>query len=426
VLQEFCYAVEDTPLFCKSCQGVFLHSLKACKPLRPGLPAAPQEPILMICHHCRQAQVFVASEFQQFSPAPLEQSTFKIAGHNRLLVGDSVYIPGESYTGTIKSRFRTGTQEVFVITQTNGQEIRWTANTNQPYGENALEHFRLIPTAAAETRIGDSIYHTIRQRFGRAVGLLFGKETQLVIQLEDEAILLLSLPETRRIPDNQTLKKVATQTLQESFPDYLECIHLEAGQGILYARGTCHTLPEVMTLQTILGQIPGIRGVVTLLSVQPESSREDSWICEQIHNVLLALSPAPFAIQVDCTQAEATVRGCYRNEQIRLDAQSAIIKIPGLRRLNLELRNRPLDESGDREKSLLVAQALRRNATLKGIHIQIFTWNGVTHLEGLVSSSLQRNAAALAAMWAGRNFRIENLLRIGKSNDLGEPFIRVV
>ena len=418
--------MEDTPLFCKGCQGVFLHSLKARSPLRPGVPAPPQEPILIQCHHCRQVQIFVAGEFHQFSTPPLENSVFKIAGYSRLQVRDALFIPGQPHTGIIKSRFRSGNQEVFVVTLATGQEVRWSPVPNQAYGENAQEYFRLLPNAVADTRVGDLIYHTLRERFGRAVGLLFGKDTQLVVQLEDEMLLLLTLPETRRIPDNHTLQQQALACLQNRYPQLLEGVHLDAGQGMLYARGTCQSLPESLQLRALLGAIPGARGAVTLLSVQPNTQFDDQSLRDHIHTQLLTLSPAPFGIQVECTKAEAQVRGFCRQDQTRQDIYDALIAIPGLRNLQLDLRTRPQDESGDRDKSLLVAQALRRNATLKGVHIQIFTWNGITHLEGIVSSSLQRNAAALAAMWAGRNFRIENLLRIGKSNLLGDAFIRVV
>jgi osmotically-inducible protein OsmY len=93
----------------------------------------------------------------------------------------------------------------------------------------------------------------------------------------------------------------------------------------------------------------------------------------------------------------------------------------------LDLRLRPHDEPGEREKAQTVAQALRSNATLKEARIRVFSQNGILFLEGFVRSSLQRNAAALAAMWAGRNFKIENKLRIIRIPLAGKqaPFIKV-
>jgi hypothetical protein len=365
----------------------------------------------------------VADEFHSFSPPAPEGHVFKILGRSRLQVKDYVYVPGQPVTGIVKSRFRSAGQEFFIITQSTGQEIR--IQSSQASNEEAQEAFRLLPFAVGETRIGDSIYHTIREKFGKAVGLVFSRESKLVVQLEDETILLLALPASRQIPENRELSNRAHLLLTQTHPEALAGIHLEAGQGILYARGTCASLIDAIALRKTLQSIPSSRGTVDIVSVQPLHPVADDTIIEALQDIAFCSEYPIFGIDVQCKEGMATVNGYCRQATVPAELQERIEAIPGLRGLQLQLLHRPQDAPGDREKALAVGQALRRNATIKDSTIRIYSWNGVIHLEGVVRSTLQRNAAALAAMWAGRNFKIVNHLRISRQHSEHSYYVKV-
>ncbi|HSQ41660.1 MAG TPA: BON domain-containing protein [Fibrobacteraceae bacterium] len=391
---------------------MFLHSLKAREPLYTGVAAPSREPILATCHHCRQSLIYVADEFRDFSAPPLEGSLCKIAGRSRLQVKDTVYIPGASCVGRIKSRFRSGHQESFVISMESGEEERWSPAAQMTYGENALEGYRLLPTSAAETRIGDLVYHVTREKFGRAVGLLYGRETRLVVQFEDEGLLLVTLPEYRNIPENRILVQEAREWVSHHLPYSLDRISLDAGQGVVYVRGTCSSLPEAEELRQGLRQLPLARGAVDLLVVEPTRQISDEALSAQVWHTLMQPGIGLLGVRLQCSQGQVAISAFYREEPARIRARQLISAIPGIRDLHLELRLRPMEESPIQDRVRAVAQAMRRNSSLHGARIRVYSLEGAIYLEGFVISGLQRNAASLAAMWAGRNFLVDNQLQI--------------
>lgn len=425
MLQAFRYAIEDCPLFCRACQGMFLHTLRAQQLLRPGIPAPAREPILITCHHCRQSQVFVAGEFRNYSPPIPEGLGCKIAGKSRLQVRDRVYVPGQAFAGSVKSRFRTGNQETFVIILDSGDEYRYTCQCQQEYADDALDIYQLLPFSVGSIRIGDPVFHPGRNSFGHAVGLLFGKESKLVVLLQDETLLLTALPESRQIPENKQLTTKALEILGVDNQEMIESVHLEAGQGILYARGTCPSLPIAHKFRDTLDSVPCSRGTVVLLSVEPSVRVPDAILEEQLFDILLSPTYPIFQVKIQCDQGIAVIELFSRQENIASILQSRIEATPGIRGLQLNIRHRPQEEMGERDKAQIVAHALRRNATLHDSRIRIYLNQGIIHLEGAVTSSLQRNAAGLAARWAGRNFRVENLIRIVKNEPSSPAFIKV-
>jgi|GEM_PF-2931923 len=424
MLQAFSHSIVDLPLFCRSCQGVFPHTIKSRIVLRPGAPAEPKEPLLVICHRCNLPQIFVADEFSAFSPVPATGMLFKIPGRSRLVVKDYVYIPGQPVTGVVKSRFRTGDQEIFTVVQSTGEELRIQSPRQIP-NDAPPEGFRLLPYAVGDARIGDEIYHTGRDKFGKAIGLIFGRESKLVVQLDDDTLLLLALPPAKQIPDNRELTQVAHELLLTLSPKAVNGIHLEAGLGILYARGTCSTLPYATALRKTLQQVPNSRGAVDIIAIDPTNHVPDELLIQGLYDILLRNEHPIFGIEVICEQGLATVTGYCRNVSSELELSMELEALPGLRGLHLLLQLRPQDAPGDRERALTVGQALRHNATLRDTIIRIYSFDGVIHLEGIVHSTLQRNAAALAAMWAGRNFKIANHLRVEKKHVSPSIYIKV-
>jgi len=424
VIEAFRFAIEDTPLFCKTCQGIFLHTLKAREALRPGVPAPAQEPILIVCHHCRQAQIFVANEFRNYSPAPLEGTVYKIPGRSRLQVKDAVYLPGQPCPGIIKSRFRAGNLETFVITLASGIEIQWSQKGQQNYSENAQEGYRLIPFDLGNTRIGDLIFHTSREKRGRAIGLIFGKESKLAIQLEDETLLLITLEKNRQIPENQALIDLATASLATLGLLSTSTINIDAGQGILYARGSCLSLHVAQKIRACLNRVTLARGFVDLLDVKP-TQVPDTQIIEQIMNLLLRKDLPIFGIQIECCDGFASVQGYCRKENSNNQAFRLLESITGLRNLRVDLKLRPSEDPTDELRIQSVVQALLRNNNLKNAKIRIYSQKGTIHLEGIVHSNLQRSAAHLAAAWADRNFKICNDISVQKTSEIVDPFIIV-
>ncbi len=419
----FPYEQVEAPLFCPSCQSIMRHDVRSQLRMQDHQPSLLHSPLHFRCQTCQHGQIYFAREVASFSP-PLGM-WHKIAGHHRLIVKDEVYVPGYDFPGQIKSRYRSGSQEIFVITQPDGTEKRWTTDY-APDFELPLERVRLLPLAAADTLVGDAIWHAGREQPGKAVGMVFGNPSKLIIQLHNGTLLTLPLPDSRTVADNTDLHKLAISLLKAFFPPEAGNLQVDAASGILHVRGTCDSLQRWIDLRRKMKTLPQCRGLVELVAIQPSEFIADEEIEKACRNSMLAPHYGIFNLKVHCSKGQCRVDAFCRNDSQRIEAIEAIESVPGLCSLEAEILTRPDDNHSDRERSLQVAQALRNNNTLKHCVIRVHCYEGLTQLEGIVSSQMQRNIAGMAAMWAGRKFRIDNQLRVEPNYPYTSPNIRVV
>lgn len=91
-----------------------------------------------------------------------------------------------------------------------------------------------------------------------------------------------------------------------------------------------------------------------------------------------------------------------------------LVPIIGITNIHLKLSKKESSNFGDREKTRMVVQALKKSAALSSARINVHTIEGIIYLEGEVNNSLQKNTATFSAMWAGKNLSVINNLRIVK------------
>jgi len=402
------------PLFCKGCATVLPHRVLSRTPITGREVLAPRTAVLCECTHCRGVQMLAAQEFASWAPI-CPDSFCKVLGRGHLLAGDWVYVPGRPRPGRVKAVFRAQGQERIVITYEDGTEERVARTLHSaeviPTGDSKLVGYRLLPFQVAQTRIGDSIYHVHRESFGTAVGFQFGRESKLVIQLESGVLLFIALPPELQIADNVGLTAFVREQLHTSCPNLPSSLEINAAQGMAYLMGS---VPDLATLHLVINQchtMPGLRAVVDAVLVEPREPQTDAALENRVHELLASKSIPLIRGVVHCENGYLTIRGYYRKPGIPSELRGLLEREP-LRGLDLDLSYRPTEDPADKIRSQAVNQALRKHTRLQGARIRANALDGVVFLEGVVSSTLQKNQATLAAMIAGRNLKVENHLRV--------------
>lgn len=422
---DFRIPVEDTLLFCRHCQKVCKHTLQARYKLVSGVPAPRGEPLTATCQQCSHSQFYFCGEFRFFSEPPAKDGAFKIAGRSRLVVKDNVYVPGSPTPGVVQKRFRQNQQETFCILQDDGSEQQYQQTLPSQYSEDALLEWLLIPLHLNTILIGDPVYHIKRNQFGHTVGMIFGRETKLVVQLENNTLLLIVLPNSRQIADNNTLTKAMQNLLVHSLPNIHQHIQIQSGQGILFLSGVCSHLKEVRKIRDLSQQMEGCRGIVDHINVQPLIHISDDILTQQMLSAAIHNQGAIFGLEVRCQNAHASIKAFCRTENARSELLDTLESIDGLQKLDFDVRLRLNDPVQERERTQAVAQALRKNSTLRNAQIRVSSINGMLLLEGFVASNMQKGTASIASVWSGKNLHIENHLVVNKTLLQGDPFIRI-
>ncbi len=409
---RFRHLLREEPLFCKRCGTVTSHAIHAQKafPLREAAP--PHEPLFCVCATCQSAQMLASQELA--STASPDSAFCKILGRGQLLAGEWVYVPGRPRPGHVKAIFRAPGLEHISISYDDGTEEKvsrqvgdGTRNDNDKF-----ENYRLMPFQAGIARMGDRFFHVHREAFGKVVGLQFGSQSKLVLQLENEVLLLVTLPPAQQLAPNQE----TTRALQAHCQLLLEGdlpggVKVDVAQGMAYMSGTVRDLATRDRILSTCQSFPGLRAVVDLVHVRPDIEVADERLEERIH-VLLASKGLPIIRgNIQCKEGVLGISGYYRHESLPSELRTLLGQEP-LRELELDLVHRPAEDPTDKSRSQTVNQALRKYSRGNGSHVRATVLDGVVYLEGYVHSNLQKNQAMLTAVLAVRNLRIENRLRV--------------
>lgn len=415
----FLHLVRTESLYCKDCASVGAHRVlsRNAYPAREGIPA--HIPLLCECGQCGSLQMLCSQEFAAFSPSLPDDTLCKVLGRGQLLAGDWVYVPGRPRPGRVKAVFRVQGQETVVISYADGAEERVSrtlgANDSAENPAEKLQGYRLLPFQVAQTRLGDAVFHVQRESFGRAVGLLFGRESKLVVQLESQVLLFTTLPESAQIPDNASLTRLVREQCVVQFAGSLPAtLQINAAQGMVYLQGASPDLATLRVVRSFCAALPFVRAVVDNVSVEPSQTLSDDQLEIHVHALLVTKGIPLIRSCLQCQRGHLTLSGVYRHESIPEELQNLLETEP-LRGLTLDLSFRPSEDPADKNRSQAVNLALRKFSRLQGARIRATSLDGVVFLEGIVQSSLQKNQATLAAMIAGRNLRVENHLRVVRS-----------
>lgn len=414
--EHFCHQLRSEPLFCKVCASVHEHRILAQVVYAAREPVAPRTPLLCECSHCQGQHILCSQEFAAFAtPSASPELSCKVLGRGQLLAGDWVYVPGRPRPGRVKAVFHAQGQETTVIAYGDGTEERVSRTIKaSESSENPSDKFltyKLLPLQVAQTRIGDLVYHVQRECFGRAVGLQFGRESKLVLQLESGTLLLITLPDASQIPDNATLARMVRAQYVERLGTLPATVRVDAVQGLVYLLGDVPDLATRRVLHALGESLPQVRAVVDCIAVNPPLQLSDEELEVRIHGLLVSQGIPLIRSAVRVSQGHLVLSGYYRHESVPAEICALLEKEP-LRGLNLELNYRPSEDAADKKRSQAVNQALHKYSRLQGTRIRATALDGVVFLEGIVSSTLQKKQAMFAAMIGGRNFRVENHLRV--------------
>ena len=410
--ESYTHQVRVQALYCKACGSVSEHGLFARKPCGAREILAPKTPLLCVCNACGALQVFASQEFSSWALRPADEVVCKVLGRGQLLAGDWIYVPGRPRPGRVKALFRTPAQENVVIAYADGAEER-VSRTLQGASlpGDKWAGYRLLPFEVGRTALGDAVYHVQREAFGVAVGMLFARESKLVVQLEDGSLLLIALPPQAQIADNATMAAKVLERCGERFGTLPSSVSLHAAQGLVYMLGSLPDLASARALREFCQGMDGARAVVDEIRIEPSETLSDLELEQRVHELLVSRGIPLVRSRLHCKDGCLRLEGVYRHESLPAELHTLLETQP-LRGLELDLTCRPQEDPADKSRSFAVNEALRKHARLRGERIRATSLDGVVLLEGIVSSSLQKSQATLAAMIAGRHLRVENHIRV--------------
>jgi len=385
----------------------------------------PNTVILSICRECGGKQISFAEDFRSLTMGADNEFSCKIAGRGRITLDDWVYIPGQPRPGQVKTRIRQQENEIFTLVYEGGREEKITLPINNTAGREAMRTYKLLPFQIGHTLLGDYIYHVGRDKTGRAVGLIRDKVEKLMVLLEDDSILIMDRKSRRKSTDNSVLEGNVKQALENVGPVDLSDVEVKVRQEIVFLNGACGSLFERETLIRFVESIEGVRAVISKIKVYPRLFVQDEVLESIIHERLFNQNTGIFGIELFVKDQVAHLRGYIQDKVLEDVIYQQLISVDGLRelRLQLDLRERP--SFSDVERTRQVVDALKKNMSLENARIRVSTLNGITYLEGSVRTTLQKNSATFAAMWAGKNFKVENNLKVN-TNFGSSSYIRMV
>jgi osmotically-inducible protein OsmY len=419
----FEHFIREEGLFCKSCSAVSAHAFYG-KNLNLS---DPNHKLISTCNSCGDSQVYFLKDLRFFTPEASQEFSCKIAGHGRLTLDDWVYVPGDSRPGKVKSRIRSGNQEVFTLSYEDGTERSLQQDTPNIAGKEAMIKYKLLPFQLSSTLVGDHVYHVNRNKTGQAVGLIRGPEDKLILALEDESFLIMTLPESNnQILGNRPLKEFISTAL-ESVPSFnSDSISLEVSNGIVYLNGKCRHLMERETLVRFIESMDSVLVVISKIKVAPKTKVSDSILQKNIQELLYNQNYTQLmGLRISVEKAIVEVSGYISEEEQKQQIYDLIIPVHGIVEIKMMLKKRSSIPFADQEKNRLVVNALKKNGALASARISVQCVNGIIYLEGEVHSNLQKSTASFAAMWAGKNLNVVNNLKIVKSGN-SDSFIHMV
>lgn len=406
---------KDEDLFCRSCSSVTSHPIYSRTPLDLNRSEVKEERLLASCHVCQENQIILFADLRSLNPEDDKTFSCKIAGKGRITLGDWVYIPGHSRPGMVKSKSRVDDNECFYLSYEDGKQRKLILKTPNTAGKQAMIYYKLLPYQLGSTLVGDYVYHVNRNVTGRAVGVIHGPKEKIIIQLEDSTYLVMAHSGSKtQIKDSLSLKETIMEAIQSVEHVDVEQIHIEVTNGIVYLSGTVHTLFERETLIRFIESIEGILAVIPKIKVKPKREVPDYLLQRQIQDVLFSKHSGVIGIRIAVEQGEVELSGFIEHTRNEQKIYEMLVPIIGITNIHLKLSKKESSNFGDREKTRMVVQALKKSAALSSARINVHTIEGIIYLEGEVNNSLQKNTATFSAMWAGKNLSVINNLRIVK------------
>lgn len=399
-------------LFCCRCQKVTEHDLFARENYTTygGLDA--HIPLLCSCTRCLSLFVAFSHEFAFCRKEFCNTDYAKVFGYNRIAPGNWLYFKGAVKPGMVKSVFQGPDKEVVVLKFDGNVEKKVECPKVSIENEDAPEGYRLLPAQSAHTLFGDKIYHTIRDQFGTAVGMVNdGDKDKLAVLLKDKTLLFITLPIQSQNLSNDKLQSAVMGKIKQVFPQDFSRVTIDVGQGVVFLKGTVRNLSIKRALKACIDGLPKVRGCVDFTRIQTDSYITDTQIERSIESLLMSGSTQLFdySLQVQFGRVKITA-SCYENHYSR-DFENRIAEIPGVLDLNCSINVLP----ENREIELLCKELesdLASHSLLQGACIKVSCVNKKFILEGRVVTVFQKQVALFSAAKRAKTMAVENRLKL--------------
>lgn len=399
-------------LFCRRCRGVTTHGLFAKEPYSTYGGLDSHIPLLCCCDECTTTFIAFSHEFAIGHRGEGTAYT-KIYGLNRIQPGNWLYFKGTVKPGIVKSYFQTGDKEVFQISYDGNAPEQVERPKSVISNETAPEGYRLVPAQTPHVLIGDHVYHTLRDQFGVAVGLVSdaGKD-KLAVLLDDNSLLFITIPMAVQNLPNDKLSDLVKSKLQQLFPDESRRVAVTVGQGIVYMDGIVRSLAIKRAICACIGNMFHVRGCVDFLRVQMETYISDERLQEMILKMLEGSGVRIFNYMVEVKDSRAQVRLCCLEGNYPKDLETRIANVPGLQDLSLSIAAIPETSMQNMEVCKSIELNFNVSSRLAGTSIRISYFENKYLLEGRVCNAFQKQWAFFNAVKMVKTASIENRLRI--------------
>jgi osmotically-inducible protein OsmY len=427
-MQElFKHELRTEVLYCRHCSAVETHrcyTRQACQ----ESSIHRNECILTICPRCQRDQIFFAADFKALQKNGDQEFSCKIAGRNRIVVNDWVYVPGEPRPAQVKMHIldRNKNREVVTLVYENKREETLSLPVIIGNEKSSLYSYKLLPFQIGQARIGEHIYHVGRDQTGLVVGVIHERREKLLVQMEDRSLLIMERPGRDDYIDSQELETEVLNALHTISEFNSDDVAIHVKQQIVFLKGVCQNLREREVLRSFVEGIANVRAVVSLIKVYPRLHVHDAELEHKIHHRLFQQNTGIFGVQLRVENQVAYLRGYIQDQKLSQQIFYHLLSIEGLRDLELNLVVRKEPSFIDLERTRQVTEALKGNPALQSVCIRVSTLSGTIYLEGSVHSSLQKSTALLTALWVGKNlWGVENNLKVDPNLE-SESYIRMV
>ena len=408
----FPHKIHTQKLFCCRCRQVTDHGIFAREPYSTYGGMKPHIPLLCACEICSAAFVGFSNEFAFSRPADAGDYT-GIYGYSRISPGNWLYFKESVKPGKVKSYFKTNEQEIVVVSYDGGQDMKFVFDHPAPVHEKSTEGYRLLPVQSAQTLLGDNVYHTLRDKFGIAVGLVKDNDKdKLAVLLEDGSVLFITLPAPAQNIPNDKLSETVRNKLRQLFPEDVERVSVTVGQGVVYLDGLVRSIMVKRSLRACVNNMPRVRGCVDFTKVIAEPGMSDKRIENGIYVLLESFGRNVFDYKVEVVNGRGTVSVCCIENLCPKDLESRIAEVPGLQDLNFSMVTMPEAELKNRETCLEMEHSYSLNSLFQGAKIKVSFVGNKYLLEGRVHSALQKQIALVNAVKMTLSTSVENRLRV--------------
>lgn len=399
--------------FCCRCQKVTAHDVCAQENYTTYGGLDSHIPLLCCCTKCSALFVTFSHELAVCRREDDGAEYAKIFGANRVFPGNWLYFIGDVKPNKVKSVFQASDKSIMVLDMGNGSEKKIECAKVDVDREDSPNGYRLLPAQSAHTLLGDRIFHTIREQYGTAVGMVNdGAKDKLAVLLDDKTLLFITIPAQAQNLPNGKLQAIVESKLKQIFPEDAVKVSVEVGLGIVYLKGFASSLLVKRNLVDCVNGLPKVRGCVDFTRIQTESYITDTQLVKAIDTLLESPNMPLFnsVVNVQGGRVDISASCCETHYQKELENRFA--EIPGVIALHCSISVIPEDQMERVSLCREIETDLALNSRLTSSKIRVSCVNKKFILEGHVHSIVQKQLATFIVVKNAKTTFVDNRLKL--------------